>query len=121
MTNFSLILNPALQAFAMSSPAILSLSEEEQQSMVSRFVAATPEEQAAYIAIFDQEKVNVATIEARQAQELAGAASSVDQAMDDLRKAQHQYDTVVRQTLESKSLAEDEQRANDILKQLESI
>lgn len=121
MTDLSLVANPTLQLLAADSAAVQSLSETDQQALVARFAAATPEQQVAYIRILEQEKADTAAMEARQAQEVADAAAQVDQATEELQKAQRQYDTVVRQTLESKSIAEDEQRANDILTQLNSL
>ncbi len=121
MTDLSLIANPTLQLLAAGSAAVQSLSEDDQQTLVARFAAAMPEQQAAYIRILEQEKADASAMEVRQAQEVTDATAQVDQATEELRKAQHQYDTVVRQTLESKSVAEDEQRANDILTQLNAL
>ena len=121
MADFSSISNEALRTLVSGSPALATLDDAQLTEMITRFAVAGPEQQVAYVEIFQQEQAMRLDLERRQAQEISDASTKVDQAMSELQKAQREYDTATRQLAESQNLAQDEQHANDLLKQLESI
>ncbi len=121
MVDFASIQNDILRTLAMSSTAIATLDEVKKAEMISSFASATPEEQTYYISVLEGEKQSNQLIDDKWSEELNSATQEVEAAMDELNRVQREYDTAVRTGLEDQSRIADNERAEQILAELENI